>query len=328
MLRKFILVCALTGAALVTACGGGDEDSAGGPQPATTETAGFACDPADANRPDKPRRQEVAGVVAAAVPRRTCTVPQRGCVAVSADGDVVAPPAPGIDVARVTKTWIDLVYDVGIDLEQCQPTRLSVTVRNTVSSLPTAGSDDYPVSGRTGQVRVKLLQIPGAPDEGPPDLLVASSYTDNGLRSSTASIGLPPPEGGRRLTDAEVRRIEARREACQGNINDRTTCRRHGALHPLSGPVTAATPAELTRSVRRSLEANGGMTVLRLKCVAGTRCDAAFDVSGRRLEMSYRVQALKGTPTCWEVTKWSVIRPVPALGGFAAPIPSRGCVDR
>ncbi len=101
-----------------------------------------------------------------------------------------------------------------------------------------------------------------------------------------------------------------------------------GGLQPVSGPVTAATPAELTRSVRDSLEAYSGMSILRVKCVNGTRCDAAFTIGGHRLEMSYGIQALKSVPTCWELTAFRVTHPVPELGNFAAPLPNRGCVDR
>lgn len=101
-----------------------------------------------------------------------------------------------------------------------------------------------------------------------------------------------------------------------------------GGLQPVSGPVTEATPAELTRSVRRSLEAHGGFSILHVKCVNGTRCDAEFAIGERRLDMSYRIEALRSVPTCWELTGFRVTRPVPELGNFAAPLPNSGCVDR
>ena len=88
-----------------------------------------------------------------------------------------------------------------------------------------------------------------------------------------------------------------------------------GALHPVSGPVTAATTAELTRSVRETLEgaAGAGFELIHLKCFNGTRCDAAFGLTPYLLEMSYRIQALQSVPTCWELTGFRVTRPVPEL---------------
>jgi hypothetical protein len=183
------------------------------------------------------------------------------------------------------------------------------------------------VSGLTGTLRIEPRQLPGNIDYGPPDMLVISSATDGGRTSEAARVRLPPQEGERRLSDAQVRRIKARREACRANIDDRTTCEM-GGLHPVSGPVTEATPAELARSVRDSLEAHGGFSILYVKCVNGTRCDAAFTTGRHRLDMSYRIQALKSVPACWELTAFRVTRPVPELGNFAAPLPNRGCVDR
>jgi hypothetical protein len=237
------------------------------------------------------------------------------------------PPAPGIDVVRVTKTAIDVAYDLGSDLSECQPVRLRATVYATVSGLPPSG-DDYPVSGRTGRLRITLTKPPVETDHGPPDILFISSNTEAGLRSEIAGVGLPPPEGERQLSRADARRIEARREACRADIDDRTYCRLRTPL-PVSGPVTEATRAELAQSVRRSLEAYGGFSITRLECRNGTRCDAAFDLDhGRRLEMSYRIAALKSSPTCWALTAFRVVRPVPDLGNFAAPLPNQGCVDQ
>ena len=199
--------------------------------------------------------------------------------------------------------------------------------------MPPYGSD-YPVSGRTGTLQVERKQLPGNVDYGPPDLLVVSSTAENGLRSEPASVGLPPPESERALSDAERRQIAAQREACRADIDDRTSCEMGGA-HPVSGPVTsgpvtAATTAELTRSVRQTLEGTAGANVelIRLRCFNGTRCKAAFAFSNYPLEMTYRVEALKAVPTCWELTAFRVTRPVPQLGNFAAPLPSRGCTDR
>lgn len=103
-----------------------------------------------------------------------------------------------------------------------------------------------------------------------------------------------------------------------------------GSLHLASGPVTEATAADLTRSVRESLEGTAGANVelIHLKCFNGTRCDAAFAFSGHPLEMSYRVEAVQSVPTCWELTAFRVTRPVPELGNFAAPLPNSGCTDR
>ena len=344
MLKTPTIACVLMAAALATACGA-DEHSDGEPRSARTDTtrasndstareslqaerthANFQCDSADANRPDKPRQEEVGGTIPPAVPRRTCTLPQRGCVAAPGNESVVIPPAPGVAISGVTKTSIDVAYDLGSDLGDCQPSRLRVTVHTTISGLPPFG-DDYPVPGQNGTLRIEVTQLPGDIDYGPPDILVVSSATEEGLTSEAASVGLPSPEGERRLSDVHVRRIEARREACRADIDDRTSCEM-GGLHPVSGPVTEATTADLTRSVRDSLEAYGGFPILHLKCFNGTRCDAAFEVSSRRLEMSYRIQALKSVATCWELTAFHVTRPVPELGNFAAPLPSRGCVDR
>jgi hypothetical protein len=317
MLKTLTIVCFLTAVVLAAACGA-DE--------AERTNADFKCDPADANRPDKPREGEVAGTIPPAVPRRTCTLPQRGCAVAPTDASVVRPPPPGVAISRVTKTAIDVAYDLGSDLGECRPRHLRVTVHTTISGFPPFG-DDYPVSDLTGTLRIERKELPGNIDYGPPDLLVVTSATKEGLASRAASIGLPPPEGERRLSDAEVRRIKARREACRADIDDRTSCVL-GGLHPVSGPVTEATPKELARSVRDSLEAHGGFSIIRVKCVNGTRCDATFTLSEHRLEMSYRIQALKSVPTCWELTAFRVTRPVPELGNFAAPLPSQGCVDR
>jgi hypothetical protein len=239
--------------------------------------------------------------------------------------DLAVTPAPGIEVVRVTKTAIDVAYDLGAELGECEPAVLRATVYTTVSGLPPSG-DDFPVSGRTGTIHITPMKPPLGADYGPPDILFISSNTDSGLRSEIAGVGLPAPEGERRLSRAEVRRIEARREACRGDINDRTYCRMRTQL-PTSGPVTKATPAEFTRSVRKSLGTYGGFTITRLECRNGTRCDAAFALGhGRRLEMSYSIEALKSSPTCWALTAFRVVHPVPDLGNFAAPLPSRSCI--
>jgi hypothetical protein len=231
-----------------------------------------------------------------------------------------------VHISRVRKTSIDLVYDLGSDLGECQPSRLTVAVYTTVSGL-TPSVDDYPVSDLTGTIRIEPRPLPGDVDFGPPDILFVYSYTEEGLRSESASVGLPPPEGEAHLSAAEARRIKAHREACRADIGDRTTCKM-GGLHTVTGPVTEATSAELTRSVRDSLRADGGFSILRVKCVNGTRCDAAFAIGDRRLDMTYRIEALDSVPTCWELTAFSVTRPVPDLANFAAPLPNSGCVDR
>jgi hypothetical protein len=82
---------------------------------------------------------------------------------------------------------------------------------------------------------------------------------------------------------AEERRIKSHQEACRADIGDRTSCET-SALHT----VTEATSAELTQSVRDSLEATGGFSILHVKCVKGTRCDAEFAIGERRLDMSYQ----------------------------------------
>jgi hypothetical protein len=238
------------------------------------------------------------------------------------------PPAPGVDVSRVTKSAIEVVYDLGSDLGECEPSQIRVTVHTTSSGLAPYG-DDYPISGHKGTLRIEREQLPGSIDYGPPDLLAVSSTTDDGFSSESARVGLPPAGGERRVSDAARRRIAARREACRANIDDRTSCRM-GGLHAVFGPVTAATTAELTRSVRESLvgTAGAGVELIRLRCFNGTRCEAAFDFSGYPLEMSYRVEALQSVPTCWELTAFRVTRPVPQLGNFAAPLPNSGCTDR
>jgi hypothetical protein len=234
---------------------------------------------------------------------------------------------PGVGVRRVTSNSIDVVYDLGSGLGECEPQRLRVTVHTTISGLAPSGGD-YPVSGRSGTLRIERKQLPGSTDYGPPDMLAVSAISERGLSSESARVRLPAPEG-ERLSDAEARQIKARRESCRADIDDRTSCEM-GGLHAVSGPVTAVTPTKLARSVRASLEAYGGAqnTILRVNCSTGTRCDALFTVSGRRLEMSYRIQALKSVPTCWELTAFQVTRPVPELGNFAAPLPNQGCVDR
>lgn len=298
----------------------------------TPERAGFECDPAEASRPDKPRGKAVAGVTAPPIPRRTCTLPQNGCVAPRGRAGPSSPPVPGVKVSRVTEHSIEVVYNVGSDLSACQPAQLRVTVHTTASGLPPYG-DDYRVSGPTGRLRVERKRVSRDTDYGPPDILVVSSETAKGLSSESATVGLPPPRDEKRLSDAEARRITARREACRADINDRTSCSM-GARVPVSGPVTQGTPRALSRSVRQSLGAyGGGFTIRRLKCVnrtSATRCDVAFTTSdGRhRLEMSYDIQALKSAPTCWQLSAFRVTRPVPKLGGFAAPLPNRGCADR
>jgi hypothetical protein len=142
---------------------------------------------------------------------------------------------------------------------------------------------------------------------------------------------LPPGEGEAPLSDAERRQIATRREACRADIDDRTKCvLDRGVLHPVSGPVTEATAAELAQSVRRSIEGDlsAGFEIVYLKCFNGRRCDAGFGLTPYLLEMSYRVEALQAVPTCWELTAFSVTRPVPELGGLAAPVPHSGCTDR
>jgi hypothetical protein len=103
-----------------------------------------------------------------------------------------------------------------------------------------------------------------------------------------------------------------------------------GRASPGLGPGHAATTAELTRSVRETLEgtAGAGFELIHLKCFNGTRCDAAFGLTPYLLEMSYRIQALQSVPTCWELTGFRVTRPVPELGNLAAPLPNSGCADR
>ena len=263
-------------------------------------------------------------MIAPAVPRRTCTLPRRGCVTVP-NTDRSAPPAPGVRVVRVTREAIDIAYNLGTDLGQCQPESLRVAVYVTVSGLPPYG-EDYRVASSAGSLRIKQRRPSGTENYGPADILVVQSTTGTGLGSESARVALPPPEGERRLSDVEVRRIKAHREACRGDIDNRTSCEM-GGLHPVSGPVTEATPAQLTRSVRDSLKAYGGFSVLHVKCVDGTRCRAAFAIDGRRLVMSYRIQALKAVPMCWELTAFRVTRPVPELGNFAAPLPQQGCVQ-
>jgi hypothetical protein len=237
------------------------------------------------------------------------------------------PPAPGIDVVRVGKTAIDVAYDLGSDLSECEPVLLRATVYTTVSGLPPTG-DDYPVSDRTGTLHIELMKLPVDTDYGPPNILFVSSNTADGLRSDIAGVGLPAPEGEQALSRTEVRRIEARREACRGVIGYRAYCKQRSQL-PTAGPVRDATPAELKRSVRRSLGAYGGFTITRLECRGGTRCDAAFALGhGRHLEMRYTIEALESSPTCWTLTSFRVVRPVPDLETFAAPLPNRGCVDQ
>jgi hypothetical protein len=231
-----------------------------------------------------------------------------------------------VRVVRVTQAAIDIAYKLGTDLSECQPETLSVAVYVTISGLP-PHVERHRVSSASGYLQIKLSRPPGTEDYGPADLLMVSSDMETGLAGEAARVALPPPEGERRLSAAQIRRIKARREGCRANIDDRTSCEM-GGLHSVSGPVTEATPAQLTRSVRDSLEAYGGFSVLHVKCVHGTRCDGAFTIGGRRLEMSYRIQALKSVPTCWELTAFRVTRPVPELGNFAAPLPNQGCADR
>jgi len=341
MLKTATAVCVLVAAALPAACADGDgasesQSTRTGTTPASDDSAAQApraggaklnCDPDDANRPDSPRSEEVAGTIPPPVPRRTCTLPQQGCVAASGDGHLRLPPTPGVGVRQITSNSIDVVYDLGSDVAECEPHRLRVTVHTTISGLAPYG-DEYPVSGRTGTLRIERKRLPGSSDYGPPDMLAVSAISERGVSSESARVRLPAP-AGERLSDAEARRIKARRESCRADIDDRTSCEM-GGLHAVSGPVTAATPAQLARSVRDSLEAYGGAqnTVLQVNCFDGTRCDAVFTISGRRLEMSYRIQALRSVPTCWELTAFQVIRPVPELGNFAAPLPNRGCVHR
>ena len=144
---------------------------------------------------------------------------------------------------------------------------------------------------------------------GPPITARPTCSPSQRFRSGSRDrrVRLPAPEG-ERLSDAEARRIKARRD---GVVRTSTIARAaRWAGFAVSGPVTSATPAQLARSVRDSLEAYGGAqnTILRVNCFDGTRCDAVFTISGRRLEMSYRIQALKSVPTCWELTAFQVVR--------------------
>jgi hypothetical protein len=43
-------------------------------------------------------------------------------------------------------------------------------------------------------------------------------------------------------------------------------------------------------------------------------------------EGRYRIRSLKATPRCWALTGFSVTRPAPEIGNFAAPTPNTGCV--
>jgi hypothetical protein len=295
--------------------------------PGTTSSAErgtFTCSPAEANRPDNTRRTPP-------VPRRRCTLPQRGCVTAPGQGQVARPPAPGVEVSRVTKTAIEVAYNLGYDLDECEPSQLRLTVHTTSSGLAPYGAG-YPVAGRqTGTLRIERQDLPGNTDYGPPDILFASSTTAGGIPGDSAGVALPPPKGEHRLSDAARRRIAAHREACRADINDRTNCvMDRGVLHPVAGPVTAASAADLEQSIRRSIEGEFGTQVglTQLKCFNGARCDATFNFSGYPLEMSYHLEALQSVPTCWELTGFRVTRPVPKLGGLAAPVPHSGCTDR
>jgi len=286
------------------------------------ERVSFECDPADANRQDEPR-ENVAGINFPAVPRRTCTLPQEGCVA-PRSVDFLVPPAPGVDVVRVTRTAIDLAYSLGTDLSKCRPNTLSVGVSVTHSGLP-PDVQDYPLSSSIGSLKIKPSRPRGTEDYGPADVLIAASMIEAGFRGEIARVRLPPPEGDHPLSNSEIRRIATRRAACRPDIADRTSCRQ-GAQNAVSGPVTRGTAADLTRSVRRSLEADSGLKITDLECFNGARCDAAFTTGRYRLKMSYQIRALKSASTCWELTAWRVTRPVPNPENIVAPLPSRGCV--
>jgi hypothetical protein len=231
-----------------------------------------------------------------------------------------------VRLVRVTRGSVVIGFDLGRDVGECRPTGLRVAVTLTLSGLP-PHVESYPVSSPTGSLRVKLTRPPGTRKYGPADVLTVTATTAAGASSEAARIGLRPPAGERPLSNAQVRRIKAQREACRADINDRTTCR-FGGLHPVSGPVTRATLPDLARSVRRGLTAYGGLSILRVNCSDGARCDAVIRISRHRLEMSYRIEALKHAPTCWELTGFTVTRPVPDAGGLAAPLPHQGCVDR
>src|SRR5215211_5315626 len=263
MLKTAPAVCVLVTAALAAGCadGGGDSEAQSG-RTGTTQVSDDSkaqasrargpvlnCNPADANRPDRPRGEEVTGTIQPPLPRRTCTLPQRGCVAASGHQDLRLPPTPGVSIRLVTNSSIDVVYDLGSDLGECQPRRLRVTVHTTISGLPPYGAD-YPVSGQTGTLRIRRKRLPGSTDYGLPDMLAVSAITERGLSSESARVRLLAPKG-ERLSDAEARRIKARRESCRADMDDRTSCEM-GGLHPVSGPVTAATAAQLARSVRDS----------------------------------------------------------------------------
>jgi hypothetical protein len=322
-LKGVVAVFAALGlAATLAACGRSESDSG----TSSRAAAELGCDAADARRPDKPR-ENVAGTSAPAVPRRTCTLPQTGCVTPQGT-ERAAPPTPGVRVVRVTRAAIEIAYDVGTDLRACRPDALSVAVYVTASGL-SPDVHRHSLSGSRGSVRIKPSRPPGTPKEyGPADVLMVASNTDEGMRSEHARVRIPPPKGEQGLSAAEERRVKARRQACRPDINDRTNCN-VDARSPVSGPVTQGSAADLTRSVRESLETHGGFSILRLKCFKGSRCDAAFafGTRRRRLEMSYRIEAVKSAPACWELTGFRVTRPVPEYGNFAAPLPSQGCVE-
>ena len=281
----------------------------------------FGCDPADAARPDEPRR-EVAGVTAPAVPRRSCTVPQHGCVAVPNIGRQ-APPAPGVRVSRVTRDEIEIEYDVGSELGDCRPVAIAAAVYTTVSG-GTPQVEQSRIGSQTGSIHIEVRHIPGMEKYGPPDMVFVSSYTGTGLRGTPASVRVPPPDGEPQLSDEEKEQLYAHREACRADIDDSTSCELE-TMNPTSGPVKAA-PAEFSRSVQDSLAASGGMRIVSLQCFAGSRCNATFDVDGHTLGMSYRMEALVGSrPDCWELTAFAVTQAVPELAGLAAPLPTRGC---
>jgi hypothetical protein len=113
------------------ACGG--RESASPPDPTA-----FACNPSDESRPDKAQR-EIAGYIPPPLPRRSCTLPQRGCTA-SATGGALPPP-PGVRVASVTARSIHVVYNVGSELDACQPVQLVVGVDTSIDSLPPWGQN-------------------------------------------------------------------------------------------------------------------------------------------------------------------------------------------
>jgi hypothetical protein len=296
------------------ACGG--RKSASPPDPA------FACNPSDASRPDK-AQQEIAGYIPPPLPRRSCTLPQRGCTA-SARGGALPPP-PGVRVASVTARSVHVVYNVGSELEACQPVQLVVSVDTSIDSLPPWGQN-YPVSSSTGTLDVKPTRVRGS--RGPADILSVSSLPAKGGTSEAARVRLPPPRGEKPLSDAAVRRIEAHQEACRPDLNDRTTCR-EGSLHPVAGPLRDVRMADLARSVRDSALAEGGsFHVVSFGCVGGARCEAVLVDGPHRIAMTYYVQALRSVPTCWESTGFKVTRPAPALGSIVAPLPTQGCVDR